>query len=55
MEMYKVKDKLSPLSVQELFEVHDNTYDLRNKRNWTVPDTRTILRNLNHQKFPKKN
>ena len=32
VEMYKVKHKLSPLPMQELFKDQPNKYDLRNNR-----------------------
>ena len=41
IEMFKVKHNLSPLPMQELFAEHANTYDLRNKRSWELPNTRT--------------
>ena len=42
IEMFKVKHNLSPLPMQELFAEHTNTYDLRNKRSWELPNTRTV-------------
>ena len=32
IEMYKIKNHVSPLLVQQLFTQKDNIYDLRNKR-----------------------
>ena len=42
VEMYKVKHKLSPLPMQELFKDQPNIYDLRNNRCWQVPDVKTV-------------
>ena len=42
IEMYKVKNNLSPLPIQELFKDQANIYDLRNNRNWQVPDVKTV-------------
>ena len=42
VEMYKVKHKLSPLPMQELFKDQHNIYDLRNNRCWQVPDVKTV-------------
>ena len=42
IQMYKIKHNLPPSPMQELFAEHINKYDLRNKRSWTLPNTRTI-------------
>ena len=42
IEMYKVKNNLSPTPLQELFVEHVNSYDLRNKRSWEVSNARTV-------------
>ena len=42
IEMYKVKNNLSPLPVQELFKERAHRYDLRNERCWEVPQVQTI-------------
>ena len=34
IEMYKIKNHLSPLPMQELFKEKNTKYDLRNKRSW---------------------
>ena len=34
IEMYKVKNKISPLPLRELFNENINSHDLRNKRYW---------------------
>ena len=41
IEMYKVKNGLSPLPIQELFSTQSNTYNLRNNKVWDVPRART--------------
>ena len=41
-EMYKVKNNISPLPMQELFTEHANVHDLRNKRSWNIPNVRTV-------------
>ena len=41
-EMYKVKNNLSPLPMQDLFNAQVTTHDLRNKRYWDIPKTRTV-------------
>ena len=40
--MYKVKNKISPLPMQELFTKQTNVIDLRNKRCWKIPSARTV-------------
>ena len=43
VEMYKVKNKISPLPVQELFKSRGNSaQDIRNNREWQVPKVRTV-------------
>ena len=39
IKMYKVKNNLSPLPMQELLKIR---YDLRNNRCWQVPDVKTV-------------
>ena len=41
-EMYKIKDNLSPIPVQDIFKEHVNIHDLRNNRSWELPKVRTI-------------
>ena len=41
-EMYAVKNKTSPLSMQELFSEQVNVHDLRNKRCWKIPKVRKV-------------
>ena len=41
-EMFKVKNKLSPVPIQELFEAHVNYHNLRSNRCWEIPRVRTI-------------
>ena len=41
-EMYKVKNNISPLPMQELFTAQANVHDLRNKRWWKIPNARTV-------------
>ena len=41
-EMYKIKNHLSPLPMQELFTEKVNNYDLRNKRSWVTCNVRTV-------------
>ena len=40
--MYKAKNNLSPLPMQDLFNAQVATHDLRNKRYWDIPKTRTV-------------
>ena len=42
IEMFKVKNKISPLPIQELFKEHVNSYDLREKRCWEISKARTV-------------
>ena len=42
VEMYKVKNHLSPLLMQALFTEKINQYDLRNKRSWVSDNIRTV-------------
>ena len=41
-QMYKVKNKLCPLPVQELFKKKEFEYNLRNQGSWELPKIRTI-------------
>ena len=41
-EMYKVKNQLSPLPIQELFTEKIYRHDLRNKRSWESSNMRTV-------------
>ena len=40
--MFKVKNQLCPLPIQELFSAQLPTYDLRKKRQWVVSDVKTV-------------
>ena len=41
-EMYKAKNNASPLLMQDLFNAQVTTHDLRNKKYWDIPKTRTV-------------
>ena len=41
-EMFKVKNKIAPILIQELHPSHENTYNLRNQRCWQTFNVRTI-------------
>jgi DNA-binding protein len=41
-EMYKVKNHLSPLPMQNLFSEQTTSYELRSERCWEVPRVRTV-------------
>ena len=41
-EMYKVKNNISPLPMQELFTVQVNEHELRNRRCLEIPKVRTV-------------
>ena len=41
-EMYKVKNNLSPLPMQELFKDQPCRYDLRHNRSWQIPSVKTV-------------
>ena len=43
IEMYKIKNNLSPLPMQELFTQNLNMHDLRNKRCWEMHNVRTVI------------
>ena len=43
VEMYKIKNHLSPLPMQALFTEKVNQYDLRNKRSWETDNVRTVI------------
>ena len=43
IEMYKIKNNLSPLPMQELFTQNLNMHDLRNKRCWETHNVRTVI------------
>ena len=40
--MYKIKHKISPILVQELFPNYENIYDLRNEKCWESSNVRTV-------------
>ena len=42
IEMYKVKNLIAPLPMQELFVPNNNPRGLRNRRFWNVPKVRTV-------------
>ena len=42
IEMYKVKNYLALILVQELFKQRANVYDFRNKRCWEMPRVQTV-------------
>ena len=42
IEMFNVKKNLTPLPIQELFKDQINSYDLRSKRTWQVPDAKSV-------------
>ena len=42
IEMYKVKNNLSPSPVGDLFKQRTEVYGLRNKRCWEVPRVQTV-------------
>ena len=42
IEMFKVKNHISPLPMQELFIEQVHIRDLRNKRSWEIPKVRTV-------------
>ena len=46
VEMYKAKHHISPIPMQELFTEQINSYDLRNKRCWQVPNVGTVYNGL---------
>ena len=41
-EMYKVKNKISPLPIQESFTGQVNVHDIRYKTCWEIPQVRTF-------------
>ena len=42
LEMYKVKNNISPAPVREIFTEHINTHDLRHKRLWEIPKISSV-------------
>ena len=42
IEMYKIKNDLSPIHMQEIFNKHINTHDLRNNRCWDIMRVRNV-------------
>ena len=40
-QMFKIKNRLSPILMQELFPTHESNYDLRNKKHWETSNVRT--------------
>ena len=42
IEMFKVKNKIAPLPIQELFTEHTNLYDLRSERSWDISKVNTV-------------
>ena len=43
IEMYKVKNKISPLPFREIFQEKTYSRELREVRSWEVPSVRTVL------------
>ena len=43
VEMYKIKNHLSPLPMQALFNEDVDQYDLRNKKSWEAGNVRTVI------------
>ena len=41
-EVFKIKNNLSPLPLQELFNQHDSPYNLRKKKLWETGNVRTV-------------
>ena len=41
IEMYKIKNQMSPIPMQKLFTVKEYQYDLRNKNTWVTDNIRT--------------
>ena len=50
-EMYKANNNLSPLSMQDLFNSQVTTHDLRNKRYWDIPKTRTVCQGIESVRY----
>ena len=42
IEMYKIKNNLSPLPMKQILQENTNTYDLRNMRCWEPSNVRTV-------------
>ena len=42
VEMYKVKNNLSPIPVREIFKELENTENLRSGKDWDLPKVRTV-------------
>ena len=42
IEMYKIKNQISPIPMQKLFTVKEYQYDLRNKNTWVSDNIRTV-------------
>ena len=42
IEMFKVKNKLSPIPIQEIFQEHISSHDLRVQRSWEISKVRTV-------------
>ena len=55
VEMYKVKNNLSPLPMKELFNEQINTYNLRNGRTWEIPNARTVSYGLESVRIQNQN
>ena len=42
IEMYKIKNQVSPIPMRKLFTVKEHQYDLRNKNTWVSDNIRTV-------------
>ena len=42
IEMYKIKNNLSPSPVQDIFQTASHNYNLRNTREWSTDNARTV-------------
>ena len=40
--MYKVKNQISPIPMQQLFSEKEHQHDLRNRNNWETRNIRTV-------------
>ena len=51
--MYTVKHRLSPEPILQLFTEHHNTYELRKKRQWEIPNINNVTYGKESLRYPR--
>ena len=51
IEMFKIKNDLSPMPMKDIFKNYVNTHDLRNNRCWEISKVRTVYYGIETIRF----